>query len=348
MSKSRIHQLAVACLAASLAASAVPSALRAQSAAPINISGSSTVGPITDLAIKGFQTTAAGKTVNFSKVIENGTGGGFRDFCSNKTVISNASRPINAKEIKACEAAGVSFYELPVGFDAITVVVNKANTWAKSISLAELRRLWNSDATGKVDKWNEVSLDWPSRPIKLFGPGKDSGTFDYFNKAVNGDAANTRTDVVSSEDDNVLVQGVATNPNALGYFGFAYYKANQDKLRALAIEGPKGTVTPSVKTVQNETYIPLSRPIFIYVNDKELTANAKLRSFVNYYINNAAKLVDQEGSVPLTASQYRLVHNQLARQIRGSAFSGDLPVGLTLGNILNVNIDKVKRPEFRN
>jgi phosphate transport system substrate-binding protein len=198
-----------------------------------------------------------------------------------------------------------------------------------------------------VNRWNQVRNDWPDKPIRLFGPGKDSGTFDYFNKAVNGDEDQSRSDFVSSEDDNVLVKGVASDDNALGYFGFAYYKANQNKLKAVAITGPRGSILPSIQSVQDESYQPLSRPLFIYVNEKALGTSPALRSFVNHYLTNASGIVAQEGSVPLSNRQYELVKTKMLRQITGSAFSGDLPVGMTLGQLLVRSIDQIKRPEFR-
>ena len=321
--------------------------LGAQPSGPIRSSGSSTVGPITVLAIQGFTASGAGRGVTFKPVVENGTSAGFREFCAGTTAISNASRPISGKELRACKAAGVEFYELPIGFDAITVVVHPSNNWARDISLSELKKLWSRSAQQNVNRWNQVRASWPERPIKLYGPGRDSGTFDYFTKAITGEQGNARTDFVSSEDDNSLVKGVANNPNSLGYFGFAYYKANANKLRALAVEGPKGTVMPSWNTVQNETYQPLSRPMFIYVNARQLGNNPALRSFIQYYLNNAAELVGREGSVPLSASQYRLVQNKLFRHVLGSAFAGELPVGLTLGQLLNRSIDANKKPQFR-
>ena len=335
-------------LATAVGASCLTQGLKAQTGATtIAISGSSTVAPITELAVKRFQTTAAGRNASFSPVIANGTSAGFRDFCAGRTSISNASRPINTRELKACETAGIGFYELPIAFDAITVVVNPTNTWVRSMSIADLKRLWNPSAQGKVNRWNQVRSDWPDKPIRLFGPGKDSGTFDYFNKAVNGDADESRTDYVASEDDDVLVKGVASDDNALGYFGFAYYKANQGKLKAVAISGPRGAILPSVHSVQDEVYQPLSRPVFIYVSEKSYGSTPVLRDFVNHYLSNAAEIVAREGSVPLSNRQYELVKTKLLRQINGSAFNGDLPVGMTLGQLLNRSIDQIKRPQFR-
>ncbi|MFM1798701.1 MAG: ABC-type phosphate transport system, substrate binding protein [Cyanobacteriota bacterium] len=323
------------------------SALWAQQRGSFRSSGSSTVGPITTLALQEFARTSQGKGTKVGPVVENGTSAGFRDFCTGKTAISNASRPISRRELATCRDAKVTFYELPIGFDAITVVVNPANTWARDITLPELKTLWSRSAEKTIMRWNQVRPSWPAVPIKLFSPGEDSGTFDYFTKAITGVQGNSRRDVVRSEDDTALVTATANNSNAMSYFGFAYYANNANKLRALAIAGPKGKVMPSVKTVQNETYRPLSRPMFIYVNARELEKNADLRNFVNFYLNNAARIVRQEGSVPLSDSQYRLVQNKLFRHVLGSAFAGDLPIGLTLGELLNRSIDANKRPQFR-
>lgn len=323
------------------------SAVWAQRNAVIRSSGSSTVGPITTLALEGFGRSGQGRGASWTPVVENGTGGGFRDFCAGKTAISNASRPINTKELSACKATGVTFYELPIGFDAITVTVNSANSWARDITLRELKTLWSRSGEKTVTRWNQVRPSWPVRPIKLFSPGQDSGTFDYFTKAITGEQGNSRRDVISSEDDNLLVNGVASEINAMGYFGFAYYKNNPNKLRALAVLGPKGKVFPTEKTVQNETYQPLSRPMFIYVNAQQLASNPSLQSFVNSYLNNASRLVRQEGSIPLSDSQVRLVQNKFFRHVLGSAFAGELPVGLTLGEVINRSIDANKKPQFR-
>ncbi|MFN9645680.1 MAG: PstS family phosphate ABC transporter substrate-binding protein [Cyanobacteriota bacterium] len=320
-------------------------AARAQRNAVLRSSGSSTVGPITALALEGFAKTGQGRGATWKPVVENGTGGGFRDFCAGNTAISNASRPISSKELSACKAAGVTFYELPIGFDAITVAVNSANTWVRDITLPELKTLWSRSAEKTVTLWNQVRPSWPVRPIKLFSPGQDSGTFDYFTKAITGEQGNARRDAVSSEDDNILVNGVAKNVNAMGYFGFAYYRNNPSKLRAVAIVGPRGRVLPTEKTVQNETYQPLSRPMFIYVNARLLSENPSLQYFVNYYLNNASRLVRQEGSIPLSDSQYRLVQNKFFRHVLGSAFAGELPIGLTISEVVYRIIDANKRPQ---
>ena len=195
--------------------------------------------------------------------------------------------------------------------------------------------------------WSQVNLDWPNRPIRLCGPGKDSGTYDYFNKAINGDEDNSRSDYFSSEKDNELVACVAKNPDALGYFGFAYYQVNAKRLKALSVVGPKGAVLPSLATVQKEAYVPLSRPLFIYVNDKALKQRPELQKFVTYTIKNGLTLVKQAGSVPIPSSTYRLVESKLYQNVSGTAFGGDIPVGLTTSQALQRSLDSIKKPEFR-
>jgi phosphate transport system substrate-binding protein len=312
----------------------------------LRIGGSSTVFPVMEAAIESYQKAGANRQVRF-ELKETGTSAGFRQFCSGQLFVANASRPISAKELKACAAKGVRFLELPIGFDAITVVVNPKNTWATRITTGELARLWSRAAAGKVTRWNQVNLDWPDRPIRLCGPGKDSGTFDYFNKAINGNEDNSRADVFTSENDNDLVSCVAGNPDALGYFGYAYFQANAKRLKALSIVGSKGPVYPSTQAVQKESYVPLSRPLFVYVNDKALRNQPELRKFVAYTIQNGLKLVKQVGYIPLSASTYRLVETKLYRHVLGTAFGGDLPVGLSTGQALQRSLDSIKKPEFR-
>jgi phosphate transport system substrate-binding protein len=241
----------------------------------------------------------------------------------------------------------VSFLELPIGFDAITVVVNPKNTWASRITTGELSRLWSQAAAGKVTRWSQVNLDWPDRPIRLCGPGKDSGTFDYFNKAINGNDKNSRADVFTSENDNDLVTCVAGNPDALGYFGYAYFQANSKRLKALSVVGSKGPAYPSPQSVQKESYVPLSRPLFIYVNDQALRSQPELRKFIAFTMQNGLKLVKQAGYIPMPSSTYRLVESKLYLQVLGSAFGGDLPVGLTTGQALQRSLDSIKKSEFR-
>jgi phosphate transport system substrate-binding protein len=313
-------------------------------ASTLRIGGSSTVFPIMKEAIRAFREAGNSTKIDLK---ETGTSDGFRRFCSGQLEIANASRPINSKELKACSGNGINFIELPIAFDALTIVVHPSNTWAKQISTKELARLWGRQAEGKIDRWSEVNLDWPDRPIKLCGPGKDSGTYDYFNKAINGGSDHSRQDYASSEDDNVIVKCVAQNPGALGYFGLGYFRANQDKLRALGIVTASGTVIPSVASVQASRYRPLSRPLFIYVNDKVLASRPDLQKFTTFTISNGLRLAAKAGDVPLPASTYQLVESKLYKRVTGSAFSGDLPVGLSIGEALRRSFDVNKQPQFR-
>jgi len=312
--------------------------------ASIRIGGSSTVFPILEEAIRAYR--AAGNTTSIS-LQEAGTSDGFRRFCAGQLELANASRPINSKELKACAARGIRFLELPIAFDALTVVVHPANTWAQQISLPELARLWGRQAEGKVDRWSEVNRDWPDRPIKLCGPGKDSGTYDYFNKAINGSSDHSRQDYTASEDDNIIARCVAQNPNALGYFGYSYYVANQKRLRALAVNAGAGSVLPSLANVQSGRYRPLSRPLFLYINDNALARKPELQRFTTFTIRRGLQLVAKVGDIPLPASTYQLVETKLYKRIAGSAFGGDLPVGLTIGESLRRSLDANKLSQYR-
>jgi phosphate transport system substrate-binding protein len=340
--------LAAATAAAAIApALTVPAAIAQSAAAPtLRIGGSSTVFPIMQEAIRAYQADGQNSQVRI-KLTESGTTGGMRRFCSGEIPIANASRPISSQELRACAARGVTFIELPIAFDALTVVVNPANTWARAISTSELSRLWRRSAEGTVTRWKQVNTAWPDRSIKLCGPGKDSGTFDYFNKAINGSPTNTRRDVTTSEDDNVLVDCVARNPEALGYFGFGYYKANTSRLRALPVAGPKGTVSPSVVSVQKGRYVPLSRPLFLYVNDRALREDTELRRFLTFTLQRGLRFTEKAGFIPLPADTYRLVESKLYRHVLGTSFGGDLPVGLSIGEALRRSFDSTKKPAYR-
>ena len=312
--------------------------------ASVRIGGSSTVFPIMMEAIRAFR--AAGNNTKID-LKQSGTTDGFRRFCAGQLEIANASRPINSKEIKACASNRISFIELPIAFDALSIVVHPSNSWAKQISTKQLARLWGRQAEGKIDSWNAVNRDWPERPIKLCGPGKDSGTYDYFNKAINGSTDNSRQDYTSSEDDSAIVKCVAQNPSALGYFGFSYYKANQNKLRALAVAASSGPVDPSVANVQSGRYQPLSRPLFIYINDKALTGKPDVLKFATFTIRNGLSLIATAGDITLPASTYQLVESKLYKRITGTMFSGDLPVGLSIGEAMRRSFDSNKLPQFR-
>jgi phosphate transport system substrate-binding protein len=287
----------------------------------ITIDGSSTVYPVTEAVAEEFQKLNAGTQVTVGR---SGTGGGFQKFCRNETVVSNASRPIAQAEIEACKKTGIEYIELPVAYDGMAVVVNTKNNWAPSMTVAELKKLWSPDAQGKVLRWNQVRPSWPNSEIHLYGAGVDSGTFDYFTEVINGKAKVSRGDYTSSEDDNILVQGVAGDPNALGYMGLAYFEENKDKLKLVAIddENPAngaGPITPSAESVRNGTYRPLSRPIFIYVNTAAL-GRPEVQKFIEYYITSASPLVSEVGYVPLTDSEQKLVQARFAAKTTGTMF----------------------------
>jgi phosphate transport system substrate-binding protein len=268
-----------------------------------------------------------------------GTGGGFKKFGNGETDISDASHPIKKSEADAARSHAINYIELPVAFDALSVVVNPRNTWCKSITTAELKKIWQPEAQGKVTRWSQVRAGWPNRPIRLFGPGSDSGTFDYFTDAINGKEKATRGDYTPSEDDNVLVQGVARDMNAMGYFGVAYYEENRSRLRAVAIDdgnpnNGRGPILPSMKTVLDGTYQPLARPIFIYVSSKSMN-RPEVKAFVDFYLSNAAKLTREVGYIPLPATIYRKAQSRFAKRTMGSVFKeGGSVVGVKLGDVL--------------
>ena len=314
---------------------------------PIRISGSSTVYPILQASISAFRQTAPGKGVSVS-LKETGSSAGFRDLCSGRVEISNASRPINAKELKACADKGIRFIEVPLAFDALSVVVHSGNTWANTISPQQLSLLWNRNAQGRINNWNQVNPAWPKRPIKLCGPGADSGTFDYFNKVINGDEDNSRRDYTASEDDTVVVNCVAKDPQALGYLGYGWFRSNAGQLKALAVVNPKGkAVQPSVQSVLQGKYQPLSRVLFVYVSDQALGQSPDVRNFTTFLVRNSPSLVAKANYIPLPESTIRVVETKLYRRVLGTSFGGELPVGLTIGDALQRSFDQHKRPEFR-
>ncbi|MEO7559266.1 MAG: PstS family phosphate ABC transporter substrate-binding protein [Nitrosospira sp.] len=297
----------------------------------VKIDGSSTVYPITEAVAEDFQIAKKGKikvTVGIS-----GTGGGFKKFCRGETDIVNASRPILKKEMDDCKAAGVQYVEMPVAYDALTIVVNPKNDWSRTITVAELKKIWEPAAQGKITKWSQVNPVWPDDTIKLYGAGADSGTFDYFTEAIVGKAKSSRGDFTASEDDNVLVQGVASDRNALGFFGFAYYVENQKKVKAVAVDGGKGGILPSAKTVEDGSYQPLSRPIFIYVNIKA-AERPEVKELVEFYMNNAAALVKEVKFFPLPAQAYTTNLEHLNKKKIGTVFGGHSEVGLKIEELL--------------
>jgi phosphate transport system substrate-binding protein len=307
-------------------------AVRSQSPATIKIDGSSTVFPITEAVAEEFQKQKNGEirvTVGIS-----GTGGGMKKFCAGEIEVANASRPIKDKEMEACKAAGIQYIELPIAYDALTVVVNSRNDWAKSMTVEQLKAIWEPAAQDKMKTWKQVNSDWPDTALKLYGPGADSGTFEYFTEAIVGKAKSSRTDFTGSEDDNVLVQGVSRNRGGLGYFGYAYYEANKSRLKAVAIDSGKGPVLPSKETVENGSYQPLSRPIFIYVNAKA-AERGEVKEFVNYYLNNAPKYVAEVKYVPLPAKAYELASKHFKDLKVGTVFGGKAAVGLRIEELLS-------------
>ena len=317
-------------IALALAALAAPQLAAAQ---VVKIDGSSTVFPITEGVAEDFQKAKKGAvkvTVGIS-----GTGGGFKKFCRAETDIQNASRPILKKEMDDCKAAGVEYFELPVAFDALTVVMNPKNAFLKQITVEELKKIWEPAAQGKVTRWNQVNPAWPDAPIKLFGAGADSGTFDYFTEAINGKSKASRGDFTASEDDNVLVQGVSQDVNALGYFGYAYYAENQAKLKAVPIveKAGKPGVAPSEQTVLSGAYQPLSRPIFIYVNAKALS-KPEVKEFVEYFMKEGSKIAKEVKYVPLPAKAYTMNLEHLAKGKKGTVFGGTAEVGVTIDDLM--------------
>jgi phosphate transport system substrate-binding protein len=298
----------------------------------VKIDGSSTVFPVTEAVAEDFQ-KAKKQQVKVTVGIS-GTGGGFKKFCRGEIDISDASRPILAKEMADCKAAGIEYVELPVAFDALTVVVNPKNAFIKQLTVAEMKKMWEPAAQGKVTRWNQINPAWPDQPMKLFGPGADSGTFDYFTEAVVGKSKSSRGDFTASEDDNVLVQGVSRDVNGLGYFGFAYYVENKDKLKAVPIVNEKGqAIPPSMEAVEKGTYSPLARPIFIYVSTKSL-AKPEVREFVQYYMTHGGKLAREVKYVPLPESAYKMAWDHVQKGKKGTVFGGVAEVGITIEELL--------------
>ena len=277
----------------------------------IRVDGSSTVGPLTEAAAEFFQQENAGVQVT---VGISGTGGGFEKFCNGETDISDASRPIEDDEKKACASEGITFAEAQVANDGLSVVVNPENTWATCLTVAQLKSVWEQGS--KIDNWNQIDPSFPDVPLELFGAGTDSGTFDYFTEAINGEEGNSRTDYQATEDDNVTVQGVAGTKGGMGYFGLSYYEQNPDKLKLLQIDGGNGCVTPSKETVQSGEYSPLSRPLLIYVKDASLKRPV-VDAFIKFYIDNAERIANQAQFVPLTAEQAAASRNAVDQLVSG-------------------------------
>ncbi len=330
-----LKKFALLASAVALLSSCTPA--RAKQAQQIKIDGSSTVYPITNAIAAEYQATQANKQQGDQSKVAlevSGTTGGFKKFCEGQADISNASRPILKEEMDACNKNNVRYLELPVAFDALTVVVNPQNNWAKDITLAELKKIWEPAAQGKITKWNQVRASWPNQPLTLYGAGSNSGTFDYFTEATVGQIKASRRDYTASEDDNELVRGVSSDPNALGYFGFAYYEANPNQLKALAVDNGKGAVSPSREAVEKAQYQPLSRPLFIYVNFQAAQNRPELREFVEFYLDKAPKVVSSVGYIPLPEEGYHLARVQFHRGEVGTVFGGNAELNVTLGELL--------------
>jgi len=301
----------------------------------VKIDGSSTVFPITEAIAENFQNEYRGTyrvTVGVS-----GTGGGFKKFCRGETHISDASRPITQTEMEKCRENGIEFIELPIALDAIAVTVNEQNDWADHLTVKELRKMWKPDAQGEITRWSQIRDSFPDRELALFGPGADSGTYDYFTAAVVGEAASSRGDFTASEDDNVLVQGVTNDVNGLAFFGMAYYMENKDRLDAVPISY-KGSepVKPSLDAARNGTYQPLTRPLFIYVSKQAADKSEAVRRLVETYLDPevAAPLVQDVGYVPLPESAYQLALENFRQRVTGTAFEGGSKIGVSIEDLL--------------
>lgn len=295
----------------------------------VTIDGSSTVAPISKAVAEEFAKANPGVKV---PVGTSGTGGGFKKFCAGDTDISNASRPIKKAEEEECKKNGVEFVEIPVAVDGLTVVVNKENTWAKCLTVAELKTMWSPDAQGKINNWNQIRPDFPDAKLALFGAGADSGTFDYFTEAVNGKSKVSRTDFQPSEDDNIIVKGVQGDKNALGFFGVAYYEENAAALNAVEIDGGAGCVAPTIENINTGKYTPLSRPLLIYINKKAME-RPEAKAFVEFYVANKNKLAKEVGYVALPSEAEPLIAERIKSGKTGSTFH-DAKAGTPIVDLL--------------
>ncbi|PTN09159.1 PstS family phosphate ABC transporter substrate-binding protein [Nitrosomonas aestuarii] len=300
----------------------------------VRIDGSSTVYPIIEAVAEDFQIAKRGSvrvTVGIS-----GTGGGFKKFCRGELDIVNASRAITELEMQVCKKTGVQYIEMPIAFDALTVAINPRNNWSETMKIDELKQIWEPGAQGEINNWRQINSDWPDKKIKLYGAGADSGTFEYFTEAIVGRAKSSRGDFTASEDDNVLVQGVASDKYALGFFGFAYYIENKNKIKAVAIDSGSGGVIPSAETVENGSYQPLSRPVFIYVNAQS-TGKSEVQDFVKFFMENAAELVAEVKYFPLSPKIYDNNLMNMKKKKVGTVFSGESEVGVNIEEVMKHN-----------
>jgi len=321
--------LALACGDSREPAASTPSAAPAALAGKLTVDGSSTIYPVAQKMAEAFRDPSPGVAVS---VQQSGSANGLKKLCGGEIEMAAASRPINAAEAAECKSGGVEFIELPIGFDSLTVVVNAKNDFVTCLTVPELKAIWEPAAEGKLTRWKQVRPSFPDQPLSLVGPGKASGTFDYFTLAIVGTQSSSRSDYRSSEDDNVLVDGVASDANALGYFGFAYYVANKDKLRLVAVDNGQGCITPSAEAVRDHTYQPLSRPLFLYVS-KRAAARAEVKAFAQFFVvPENAKIVQDLGYLPLPAATLLTVSSRLDKGVTGSVFG-------ERGSVVGVTVD---------
>jgi phosphate transport system substrate-binding protein len=299
----------------------------------VKIDGSSTVFPINQAVAEEF----GKKTGARVPIGKSGTGGGFQKFCNKEVDIIGASRPVKTSETKKCKEAGVEMVELPVAYDGITVIVHPDNDWAKSMTTAELKKLWEPSAANTITKWSQVRDGWPDQPIRLFGAGVDSGTFDYFTHAIVGQEQASRGDFTNSEDDHIIVTGVSKDQNALGFLGFAYYDENRERLNAVAIKSPKTdeAIVPSKETISSGAYQPLSRPLFIYVRKDSLENNENVKQFVDYYLTESASVINEVGYVALPEDAYAMARKRADDLVTGSLFEDGSKIGVTVQELLS-------------
>lgn len=304
----------------------------------LKVDGSSTVYPITEAVAEDYRNADPNLQVTIGI---SGTGGGMKKFTAGEIDICNASRPIKKSESDICKEKNIKFIEIPVAYDGLAVVVHPSNNWVDKLTVSELKMIWEAAAQGKIMNWSQVRKGFPDKPIKLFGPGTDSGTFDYFTEAINGKQGDSRGDYTASEDDNVLVQGVSSDEGSLGYFGLAYYEENASKLKLIPIDDGNesngtGAITPSLTTVQNGTYAPLSRVLLIYAN-LESERNAAVKNFLNYYIENVPELAKEVGFIPLQPNLYAIIAQRLQNDVSGSIYTDGHEVGTNLEQLLQAH-----------
>jgi phosphate transport system substrate-binding protein len=301
--------------------------------ADVAIDGSSTVFPVSEAFAEEFQIeTGTRVTVGVS-----GTGGGFRRFCRGETDISGASRPISASEMQACKEAGIEFIELPIALDAIAVIVNPQNDWVECMTVDELKTMWAPEAQGKIGNWKQVRDEFPDRELSLYGPGVDSGTYDYFTAAIVGEEHSSRGDFTATEDDNIIIQGVSTDEGALGFLGLAYLTENEGIVKPVGIEQEDGScVLPSVETARDASYQPLARPLFMYVNKGYADDNEEVRSYVEFVLNpeNAVELVAEVGYVPLPEEAFEMGQAKFEARKTGTFFGGESKIGVKIEDLL--------------